>query len=125
MTDESVSTEKRPLIKAAKTKRFENLPLGSELKRQTDVVGKQYSELSKIYEFDKKKSDDGTWNKEKQYDNKTPKIRKYNKSNLIDDSKHIFHKYQKVKEIGNFSFKSKNSFSKLVSTIFFFFFTEW
>ena len=60
MADESVSTEKRPLIKAAKTKRFENLPLGSELKKQTDVVGKQYSELNKIYEFDKKKSDDGT-----------------------------------------------------------------
>ena len=44
------------LEKAATFKRFEYLPLGKELKAQTDIAKKQYQILDKIYEFDEKKN---------------------------------------------------------------------
>ena len=44
------------LEKAATIKRFEYLPLGKELKAQTDIAKKQYQKLDKIYEFDEKKN---------------------------------------------------------------------
>ena len=48
-----VLPEKRLLEKAA-IKRFECSPLGSELKKQTDNLGRQYQGLDEVYEFDKK-----------------------------------------------------------------------
>ena len=39
--------------KAAFIKRFEYLPLGSELKKQTDTATKQFQKLDKVYEFNK------------------------------------------------------------------------
>ena len=34
-------------------KRFEYLPLGSELKKQTDIAEKQFKKLDTTYEFDR------------------------------------------------------------------------
>ena len=41
------------LEKAATIKRFEYSPLGSELKKQTDLVKKQYQRLGNAVEYDK------------------------------------------------------------------------
>lgn len=43
--------------RAATIKRLEYLPLGSELRKQIDMIGKQYGVLRKVYEFDKKEED--------------------------------------------------------------------
>ena len=48
-------TRKRIAKKAATIKKFEYLPIGSELKRQTDSAKKKYQVLHKVYEFDKKR----------------------------------------------------------------------
>ena len=34
------------------------------MKKQSDIAGKQYQELNKVYEFDKESGDDETVNKE-------------------------------------------------------------
>ena len=47
LTGKDVLPEKGLLEKAAIIKRFEYSPLGSELKRQTDIAKKQYQELEK------------------------------------------------------------------------------
>ena len=47
LTGEDVLPEKGLPEKAATIKRFEYSPLGSELKRQTDIAKKQYQELEK------------------------------------------------------------------------------
>ena len=47
LTGEDVLPEKVLLEKAATIKRFEYSPLGSELKRQTDIAKKQYKKLDK------------------------------------------------------------------------------
>ena len=39
--------------KAAGIKRFECLPLGKELKAQTDITKKQYQKLDHTFEFEK------------------------------------------------------------------------
>ena len=39
------------LEKAATRKRFEYLPLGKDLKAQTDIAKKQYKNLDNTYEF--------------------------------------------------------------------------
>ena len=52
------------------------LPLDSDLKRQTDIVGRKYQGSNKVYEFDKKEGDE-TINKEEKYDDKKPTIKKY------------------------------------------------
>ena len=39
--------------KVAFIKRFEYLPLGSGLKKQTDTARKQFQKLDKVYEFNK------------------------------------------------------------------------
>ena len=54
MNGKDVLPEKYLLEKAARTERFEYLPLGYDLKRQTDITAKQYQGLDKVYEFDKK-----------------------------------------------------------------------
>ena len=56
MTGEDIFPEKEKglLEKAATIKRFKYSPLGSDLEKRTDIVGKEYQGLDKIYEFDKK-----------------------------------------------------------------------
>ena len=44
--------EKELLEKLSIRKRLEFLPLGSELKKQTDIAKKQYHGLSKVHRFD-------------------------------------------------------------------------
>ena len=51
-----VLTEEDLLEKAAPTKRFEYLPLGSELKKQTIAAEKQDKELNNFFESDKRKN---------------------------------------------------------------------
>ena len=55
MTGKDVLPEKDLLEKAAIMKRFGYLPLGKELKAQTDIAKKQYQKLDSTIEFDKKK----------------------------------------------------------------------
>ena len=86
LTDENNLPEKGLLKKAATIIRSEYLSLGNKLKKQIDIAGKQYRWLNKVYELDKKESDE-TINKD---DDKTPTIKKYNKSNLIYNSNHSF-----------------------------------
>ena len=50
--------------KAAALKRFEYLPLGKELKAQTNVAEKQYQKLNKIFESDNKEEEPVTIKKE-------------------------------------------------------------
>ena len=78
------------LEKSATMKRFEYSPLGKELKAQTDIAKKQYQQLDDTYKFDK------ILKKEK------PKFKKYNRSNLIYDSKYSFY------EFNNINFNSLN-----------------
>ena len=72
---------KESLENAAAMERFEDSPLGKELKAQTDMAKKQYQILGSTFESDKiiKKEE--------------PTLKNYNESNLIYNSKHIFHKY--------------------------------
>ena len=68
------------------------MPLGSDLKKHTDIAKTQYQRLGKV-------SDD-----------KNPKPKKYNKSDLIHDSEHGFYKYREIKKFGGHSFEVKYSF---------------
>ena len=52
LTGKNVLPEKYLLEKAAAMKWFEYLPLGKELKEQTDIPKKQYQGLDKTYESD-------------------------------------------------------------------------
>ena len=78
LTGKDVLQEKYLLEKAATMKRFEYWPLGSELKKQTDIAKKHNQGLDKIYEFDKKERDE-TISK----DYTKPTLKKYTKSDLI------------------------------------------
>ena len=49
MTGEDVLPEKRLLEKNAKTTKCECLPLGSELKKHTDIAKTQYQRLGKVF----------------------------------------------------------------------------
>ena len=101
LTGKDVLPEKDLLEKAATIKRFEYLPLGKELKAQTEIAKKQYQGLDKIYEFDE------TINKN---DKKTT-LKKYSKSELMYDANHSFYKYYRDNnKFDNLSFKSNCSF---------------
>ena len=82
------------LEKIATMKSFEYLPLGKELKIETDNAKTQYQKLDDTYEFDK------IIKVEK------PTFKKYNRSNLIYNSKYSFYEYCNIKNIYNFSLKS-------------------
>ena len=87
------------LEKAATMKRFEYLPLGKELKAQTDLAKKQYQKLDDAFKLDK------IIKKEK------PAPENYSISNLIYNSKHTFYKYYCDSKIFNsLSLKSKYLF---------------
>ena len=94
MTDKDVLAEKDLLEKAATMKRFEYPPLGSELKKQTDIAEKQDKRLDNTYELDRIK-------KEKS------KIKKCNRSNLMYDSTYDFYEYYNIKHFENLSLASK------------------
>ena len=73
--------QKKLLEKAATIKRFEYSPLGKELNAQTDIAKKQYQKLDHKYESEK------VIKKEK------PMVKKYNRSNIIYDTKYSFYPY--------------------------------
>ena len=75
------------LEKAASIKRFEYSPLGSELKKETDIVGKHRG-LNKVYRSDKKE-DDETINIEGKDDGKHQQLKS------IRAMLHLGHAYQK------------------------------
>ena len=100
--------KKNLLEKTATMIRFEYSPLRKELKVQTDIAKKQYQKLDDAFEFDK------IIKKEK------PTLKKYNRSNLINDSKYSFYPYYNIK-----NFKDFNSlFLKLKHTILFWLYSE-
>ena len=82
------------LEKVATMKSFEYLSLGKELKIQTGNAKTQYQKLDDTYEFDK------IIKVEK------PTFKKYNRSNLIYNSKYSFYEYCNIKNFNNFSLKS-------------------
>ena len=67
MTGENGLPEKELFEKIASIKIFEYSPLGSELKKETDIAKKQYRRLDKVYEFGK---EDDFKKKAKQLTNK-------------------------------------------------------
>ena len=82
-------------MKAATMKRFYYSPLDKELKAQTDIAKKQYQKLDNTFEFDK------ITKKEK------PALKKYDKSNLIYNSKYNFYEYYNIKNFNSLSLTSK------------------
>ena len=78
--------------------RFDYLPLGKELKALTDIANKLYHKLENTFEFDK------TIKKEK------PTLKKYNRSNLIYNSKHSFYECYNIKNFNSLSLTSKYPF---------------
>ena len=95
LSGKDVLPESDLLEKDATLKRFEFSPLGKELKAQTDSAKRKYKKLDKTFEFDK------IIKKEK------PTVKKYNRSNLIYDSKYSFYPYYNIKNFNNLSFTSK------------------
>ena len=98
LTGEDVLPEKGLLEKSATMKKFECLPLGKELKAKADIAKKnqkqkqkQFERLDNTFEFDK------TIIKEK------PSLKKYNRSNLIYDSKYSFYPYYNIKNFNSLS----------------------
>ena len=82
------------LEKAASIKRFEYLPLGIELKKQTDIAKKAIPKTRKGFSAWQKI---GTNTQKRRTNNKKEAIvkkgiKKYHKSNLIYNSKFTFHK---------------------------------
>ena len=77
-------------------KRFENSPLGKELEAQSDIAKKQNKKLDNTYEFDK------IIKKEK------PTFKKYNRLNLIYNSKCIFYKNYNIKTFNSIYHKTSD-----------------
>ena len=80
------------------------------MKKQTDFAKKQSQGLDKVFEFDKKEGDETIIK-----DDKRPTLKKYNKSNLIYDSKITniwlsFYEHNDIKMFDNLSLESKYSF---------------
>ena len=95
VTGKDVLPEKDLLEKTAAIKKFEYSILDKELKAQIDIARKQYQNLDNTYEYDK------IIKKEK------PTLKKYNRSNLIYDSKYKFYPYYNIKNFGSLSRVSK------------------
>ena len=74
------------LEKAAALKRFENSPLGKELKNQTGVAEKQYQKLNNAFESNKNE------------ENKTKSEISPAKSDLAYNNYFTFYKYHNIKE---------------------------
>ena len=93
---QSCFPEKELLEKATTIKRFEYSPLGKELEAQSDIAKKQYQKSDNTYEFDK------IIKKEK------PTFKKYNRLNLIYNSKCIFYKYYNIKTFNSIYHKTSD-----------------
>ena len=81
--------------KASTVKRFKYSPLSKELKTKTDISKKQY-----------KKSDD-TYELDKIIEKGKPMLEKYDRLNLIYDSKYSFYPYYNIKNFNSLSQLSK------------------
>ena len=79
------------------------------MKKQSNIAGKKYQGINKVYEFDKKEVDE-TINKEEKYNNKKQTNKKYDRQNFRCNSNHSFYKYHKIKIFDNLPFQSKYSF---------------
>ena len=90
LTDRDDLPEKELLEKARTMTKVEYLPLGIELKAQTDISKKQQQRLGNTYEFDK------IIKKEK------PTFKKCNRSNLTYDSKYSFYLLHNIKDFNSF-----------------------
>ena len=82
------------LEKAVALKRFEYSPLGKELKAQTNDAGKQYQEVDKVFESNKKEE-------------KT--LKSCANSNLVYSKDFTFYKYHNTNDFGKRSFYSKQN----------------
>ena len=78
LTGKDVLPEKGLLEEEATMQWFEYLALGKKLKAQTNISKKQYHQLNKLSISDEKEE---------------PTFKKYNKSDLIYNSKYSFYKY--------------------------------
>ena len=85
------------LEKSATIKRFEYLPLGIELKKQTK---KEWQKSNQVYEFDKK-DEDKTKSIDKTFNGK------FIRSNLFYSYKINFFKSHNLEKLSNLSFSSK------------------
>ena len=88
LTSKDVLPEKDLLEKAAAIKKFENSPLGSELKKQTSAVEKHYQVLNTLFESDKEKQ--LVVIKKEPLTIKKEKLEITDESKLIYDSKYSF-----------------------------------
>ena len=95
LPSKNVLPEKDLVEKAATMKRFKYSPLGKELKAQTDIAKTLYQKLDDTFEFDK------IIKKEK------PTLKKYDRSNLIYDSKYSLYPYYNIKHFNSLSLVSK------------------
>ena len=83
LTGKDVLPEKDWLEKAAALKKFKYSPLGKKMKKQTSVAEKQYQKFHNTYRFDRIKKEKGV-------------IKKYNRLNLVYDSKYSFYEYYNI-----------------------------
>ena len=88
MTVEEVLPEQTSKEKVATVKRFEYSLLGYQLKKQIDIAKTQYQGLDNAFKFNKKECDKTINEHEKK-----PILKRYNKSDLLYNGKHIFYKY--------------------------------
>ena len=105
LTSKDVLPEKDLLEKAAAIKRFENLPLGSELKKETSAVEKHYQVLNKLFESDKEKQ--LVVIKKEPLTIKKEKLEITGKSKLMYDSKYSFSGYINIRKYYVLSFMTK------------------
>ena len=76
MTGEDVLPEKKPFKKSSAIKKSEYHPLGSEVRKHTDIKRKEYRGLREVYEFS---------NDEDKFEDNNNKLtnRQYKRSDLI------------------------------------------
>ena len=97
LTGKDVSPEKDLLEKAATIKRFEYLPWGSALKKQTDIIEKQYQGSNKFF-MSAKKEEPVTIKKESAITEK---------SKLMYDIKYSFSDFSNIGKYYVLSFTTK------------------
>ena len=97
MTGKDVLPEKDLLEKATAIKIFEYLSLAKEVEAQANIAKKkkQYQKLNDICEFDKVTKKEN------------PTLKKYNRLNLICNSKYSFREYYIIKNFSSLSYKPK------------------
>ena len=109
MAGKDVLLEKDLTEKVATIKRFEYSPLGSELKKQTDIAKEKYQRSYKSFSSKKDNKHVNESLNKKEADAEILTKKKYNKLNLISN-KFSFHGYSDNKKFDTLSFKSKHSY---------------